>query len=78
MTRTLPGIVSTVVAPQDAARASEAHKEAVYRAAVAYVAAWIEWNERDGYAAVKRDRLVQSQRELVRAVEGLGSADKQH
>lgn len=74
----LPGIVSTVIAPQDATRASEAHKEAVVRAAVALVAALKDRDTGEGYAPRLAAGVRDAQAELVRAVEGLGNIDKQH
>lgn len=77
MTKPLPGVIATVVAPQDAARASEAQEQAVVRAAVAYVVAWRDWDTGEGYAPKRRQALHCAQAELVRAVEGLGNTDKQ-
>lgn len=70
--KALPGVVASVVAPQDAARASAAREQAVVRAAVAYVAARKDAQEYSGsYVGPWREKAALD--ELVRAVEGLGN-----
>lgn len=69
----LPGIVSTVIAPQDAARATETPQEAVVRTAVALVTAAKTWDERGGFAPIERAAKHKAMDALIAAVEGLGS-----
>jgi hypothetical protein len=72
MTRKMPGVVAAVLGPQDTAATCEAATERVIRAAVAEVAAWRDCNEGEGYLVRRRLALLQAQRELAAAVEGLG------
>lgn len=69
--RPLPGVVASVTGPKDTAAACETARERVISAAVAYVAAYRDWNEVPGYAPSRRQLLHRAQAELVAAVEGM-------
>lgn len=69
--RTLQGRVAAVTGPKDPAAASEVVLYRVISAAVAYVTAWRDWNEGEGYAPSRRQLLHRAQAELVAAVEGM-------